>query len=203
MSAPRSQASVRARRRSRFGAVVALILVVSLVGSALIGSWLAFGTAQDKGLLGGPAVVPDEFRSVIIKAAKRCDAVPVEILAAQIAAESGWDAQASSPAGAQGIAQFMPAVWDQYGIDANKDGKASIWDPVDAIHSAAELNCINRQLVRGATGNRLRNTLAAYNAGYGSVLKYDGVPPYPETEAYVERILESAKTIVVVKPTSA
>lgn len=194
---------MRARRRSRFGAVVALILVVSLVGSALIGSWLAFGTAQDKGLLGGPAVVPDEFRSVIIKAAKRCDAVPVEILAAQIAAESGWDAQASSPAGAQGIAQFMPAVWDQYGIDANKDGKASIWDPVDAIHSAAELNCINRQLVRGATGNRLRNTLAAYNAGYGSVLKYDGVPPYPETEAYVARILESAKTIVVVKPTSA
>jgi soluble lytic murein transglycosylase-like protein len=202
MCASRSQASARTRRKSRFGAIVALILVVSLVGSALVGSWLAPGTAQDKGLLGGPAVVPDEYRSVIIKAAKRCDAVPVEILAAQIAAESGWDSQARSPAGAQGIAQFMPPVWDQYGIDANKDGKADIWDPVDAIHSAAELNCVNRQLVRGASGNRLRNTLAAYNAGFGSVMKYDGVPPFPETEAYVARILESAKTIVVFEPTS-
>jgi soluble lytic murein transglycosylase-like protein len=97
----------------------------------------------------------------------------------------------------------MPQVWDQYGIDANKDGQADIFDPVDAIHSAAELNCVNRQLVRDATGNRLRNTLAAYNAGYGSVLKYDGVPPFPETQAYVDRILESAKTIVLYEPASA
>jgi soluble lytic murein transglycosylase-like protein len=183
--------------------VVALVLVVALVGSALVGGWLAVGTAQDKGLLGGPVVVPEEFRSVIIKAAKRCDSVPVEVLAAQIAAESGWDSRAVSPAGARGIAQFMPQVWDQYGIDANKDGQADIFDPVDAIHSAAELNCVNRQLVRDATGNRLRNTLAAYNAGYGSVLKYDGVPPFPETQAYVDRILESAKTIVLYEPASA
>ncbi len=100
-------------------------------------------------------------------------------------------------AGAQGIAQFMPAVWEQYGIDGNKDGVADIWDPVDAIHSAAELNCLNRRLVRDAAGSRLQNVLAAYNAGFGSVLKYDGVPPFPETEAYVAKILESAKTIVL------
>jgi soluble lytic murein transglycosylase-like protein len=121
----------------------------------------------------------------------------VEVLAAQIAAESGWDPRAKSAAGAQGIAQFMPEVWKQYGIDANKDGQADVWDPIDAIHSAAELNCLNRRLVKGASGNRLENVLAAYNAGYGSVLKYDGVPPFPETENYVAKILESAKTIVV------
>jgi len=91
----------------------------------------------------------------------------------------------------------MPATWDQYGIDANDDGVADIWDPVDAIHSAAELNCVNRRLVRDAAGNRLHNTLAAYNAGFGSVLKYDGIPPFPETETYVKRILDYSKTIVL------
>lgn len=131
------------------------------------------------------------------KAAKRCPAVPVEVLAAQIASESSWDARAVSPAGARGIAQFMPAVWDQYGIDADGDGEATIWNPVDAIHSAAALNCVNRQLVRDASGNRLRNTLAAYNAGYGAVLRYGGVPPYPETENYVARVMELSRTIVV------
>jgi membrane-bound lytic murein transglycosylase B len=91
----------------------------------------------------------------------------------------------------------MPAVWEQYGIDGNKDGVADVWNPVDAIHSAAEMNCLNRRLVRDASGDRLENTLAAYNAGYASVRKYDGIPPFPETQEYVRRILESAKTIVV------
>lgn len=183
---------------------MALVLVVALVGSALIGGWMALtGTTSGLRLLGGPIVVPDELRPVIVKAAKRCRAVPLEVFAAQIAAESGWDARAVSPAGAQGIAQFMPAVWDQYGIDANGDGEADVWDPVDAIHSAAELNCLNRRLVREASGNRLHNTLAAYNAGFGAVLKYDGVPPFPETETYVQRILDYAETIVIREPASA
>lgn len=70
-------------------------------------------------------------------------------------------------------------------------------DPHDAIHSAAELNCVNRRLVREVSGDRLANTLAAYNAGFAAVRKYDGIPPFPETQAYVARILESAKTIVL------
>ena len=172
-------------------------MVVVLIGAAAVGGWLAISGAKDKGYLGGPVVVPEEYRPILKKAAKRCDAVPLEVLAAQIAAESGWDPQARSAAGAQGIAQFMPEVWKQYGVDGNKDGVADVWDPVDAIHSAAELNCLNRRLVRDAKGKRLENILAAYNSGFGSVLKYDGVPPFPETQAYVSKILESAKTIVV------
>jgi membrane-bound lytic murein transglycosylase B len=86
-------------------------------------------------------------------------------------------------------------VWRQYGLDANGDGKRSVWDPEDAIHSAAELNCRNRALVKDAAGDRLRNTLAAYNAGFAAVLKYNGVPPYPETQAYVDRIMNSAATV--------
>jgi hypothetical protein len=188
----------RARRRRRTATVVAAITLIALVGTALAGAWTAFmGTPQAQRVTGSPIVVPEELRPVLMKAARRCDAIPVEILAAQMAAESHWDTQARSPVGAQGMAQFMPEVWEQYGIDANKDGVADVWDPVDAIHSAAALNCINRRLVKDASGNRLQNTLAAYNAGFGNVLKYDGVPPFPETEAYIERILRYAKTIVL------
>ena len=203
MATPRTTQRRRVRRRSRLRAVVALVLVVALAGTALIGSWLALTSDPAQRILSDPTEVPAELRPVLLEAAKRCDAVPVEVLAAQIAAESRWDPKAVSPVGARGIAQFMPEVWDQYGIDADKDGSADIWNPVDAIHSAAALNCINRKLVRGASGDRLVNTLAAYNAGYGAVLKYDGVPPFPETEAYVARILEYAKAIRLPATTAA
>jgi soluble lytic murein transglycosylase-like protein len=192
-------ASTRApsRGRARTRAVIVLVVFLTIIGCAAVAAWLAISGAKDKGYLGGPVVVPAEYRPILKKAAKRCDAVPLEVLAAQISAESGWDPKARSGAGAQGIAQFMPEVWKQYGVDGNGDGVADVWDPVDAIHSAAELNCLNRRLVRSAKGNRLHNTLAAYNSGYGSVLKYDGVPPFPETEAYVAKILDISKTIVV------
>jgi soluble lytic murein transglycosylase-like protein len=189
-------AAPRARRRVR-ARLVAVVLVIGLIGVGGAVSWNALSGMRDKGYLGGPVVVPEEYRAVLKKAAKRCSAVPVEVLAAQIAAESGWNPEARSAAGAQGIAQFMPEVWKQYGVDANNNGTTDVWDPVDAIHSAAELNCLNRRLVKGASGNRLENVLAAYNAGYGSVLKYDGVPPFPETQDYVRKILDSSKTIVL------
>lgn len=142
----------------------------------------------------GPRV-PDEYKALILEAAERCPAVPAEILAAQINQESSWDPKAVSPVGAQGIAQFMPGTWKQFGLDGNDDGTRDVWDPVDAIHSAAALNCVNRKLVKGVSGERLHNLLAAYNAGHGAVLKYDGIPPFPETQAYVERILKAADQI--------
>jgi len=179
------------------GRILRSLLVLSLVTAVAGGGiWWAMGLARDKGLI-GPVVVPQEYRALIREAAQTCPKIPVEIFAAQIAAESTWDPRASSGAGAQGIAQFMPAVWEQYGLDANEDGERSVWDPVDAIFSAARLNCVNRTLVKKASGNRLQNTLAAYNAGYGAVLKFDGIPPYPETEAYVKKILATAKEIQV------
>lgn len=195
--------STRAHRSRPRRWIPLLLVSTLLVGAVAAGALMVVGSARDKGLLGGPVVVPEEYRAVIAKAAKRCDAVPAEVLAAQIAAESGWDPKAVSPAGARGIAQFMPAVWEQYGIDGSKDGRIDIWDPIDAIHSAAELNCLNRRLVRDASGSRLKNTLAAYNAGFGSVLKYDGIPPFPETEAYVAKILKSSETIVLAPSAAA
>ena len=174
--------------------VLVLVVVLALVIAIIAVAWWGVGLARQRGMI-GPVVVPQEYRALIRDAAQRCPKVPANIFAAQIAAESSWDPRAVSPVGARGIAQFMPKVWRQYGIDANGDGKRSVWDPEDAIHSAAELNCVNRELVKGVTGPRLENTLAAYNAGFAAVRKYDGIPPFPETQAYVRRILEIAKTI--------
>lgn len=140
-------------------------------------------------------VVPEELRPVIVEAAERCPVVPAPVLAAQLASESSWNPRAVSPAGASGLAQFMPEVWEQYAVDGDGDGKTDIWNPIDAIHSAAALNCVNAKLVADVPGDQLSNILAAYNAGFGPVVRYGGIPPFPETEQYVERVLTRAERI--------
>lgn len=174
-------------------AVVALTVGGLLVAGARLVDWDRLQQARDTGRFGGTPTVPQEYQAVIVEAARRCPAVPARVLAAQIATESSWQTDAVSPAGAEGIAQFMPATWKQFGIDANGDGERDVWDPVDAIHSAAELNCVNRRLVSEVPGTPLHNILAAYNAGHGAVRKYDGIPPFPETENYVQRVLDLAQ----------
>lgn len=172
---------------------IAVLAVLAVLIAVVGGLVLTFVDVPN--LLGTSAKVPDEYAALVKKAAKRCPVVPANVLAAQIASESGWDPKAESSAGAQGIAQFMPKVWDEHGIDADGDGKASVWNPVDAIASAAELNCVNADLVADVPGDRINNILAAYNAGFNTVVKYDGVPPYPETQTYVKRIRELADRI--------
>ena len=166
---------------------------VVLLAVAAAGAFLALGGTD---LLRARAVaVPQELRPVIVEAAQRCPVVPAKVLAAQLASESSWNPRAVSPAGATGLAQFMPEVWEQYAVDGDNDGDRDIYDPVDAIHSAAELNCVNAALVADVPGDELRNILAAYNAGFNQVVRYEGVPPFPETEQYVERVLSRAEQI--------
>lgn len=179
------------------GLVVVGLIAAGLVWAAGAVDWQRLQQARDTGRFGGTPLIPEEYSDVVAEAAARCPAVPSRVLAAQIAAESAWQTDAVSPVGAQGIAQFMPETWEQFGIDANGDGVRDVWDPVDAIHSAAELNCLNRRLVKDVPGTPLHNILAAYNAGHGAVRKYEGIPPFPETEAYVERILDLAERMPV------
>ena len=73
-------------------------------------------------------------------------------------------------------------TWQYYAVDGDGDGVASVYDPEDSIYAAAALVHDLEPIV----GDNPKLLLAAYNAGPGNVKKYDGVPPFPETQAYVK-----------------
>ncbi|MEU2271971.1 bifunctional lytic transglycosylase/C40 family peptidase [Streptomyces olindensis] len=132
--------------------------------------------------------VPAQYQSLIEDAGNTCPEVSPNLLAALLTQESGFNPKASSPVGAQGIAQFMPSTWETHGIDGNGDGKRDVWDPQDAIPSSAKYLCTIAEDVKDVPGNKQSNMLAAYNAGSGAVHKYGGIPPYKETQGYVRSI---------------
>lgn len=134
--------------------------------------------------------VPAQYESYFKIAAKRCPGVLTPAgLAAQASAESSFDPAAVSHAGAQGMMQIIPEVWQQFGTDADGDGYADPFTAADSVATSAKFNCYLDRELRSLDGNREVNRLAAYNAGLAAVQRYGGVPPYPETEQYVDRVL--------------
>jgi Transglycosylase SLT domain/D-alanyl-D-alanine carboxypeptidase len=123
-----------------------------------------------------PSFVPAQYREPILRSAARWH-VPPALMAGQLMAESGFDPTAGSPAGAQGIAQFMPSTAAAYGL-------SNPYDPIAAIDAEAHLMF---DLLRQFGSPEL--ALAAYNAGPAPVEACHCIPPYPETQAYVTRIL--------------
>jgi hypothetical protein len=123
-----------------------------------------------------PSFVPLRFRAPILRAASRWN-VSAALLAGQLMAESNFDPYAGSPAGAQGIAQFMPSTASAYGL-------RDPFDPHEAIDAEAHLMS---DLIHRFGSPEL--ALAAYNAGPAPVEACRCIPPYPETQAYVTRIL--------------
>lgn len=140
--------------------------------------------------------VPGQYQDMINNWGKICPELSPAILAAQINQESGWNPRAGSSAGAQGIAQFMPSTWRAHGIDADKDGDRDVWDPDDAIPSAAVYDCYVAEKTRSVSGDDTLNMLAAYNAGIGAVRHYGGIPPYRQTRDYVAAITVASKRYV-------
>jgi soluble lytic murein transglycosylase-like protein len=104
------------------------------------------------------------------------------LLVALIAVESRWHPQARSRAGALGLGQLMPSTANGLGVDAA--------DPLENIHGVAlHLRWLLAHYAYLDRTNRYGFVLAAYNAGAGVVDRYDGIPPYPETQNYVRSVL--------------
>jgi hypothetical protein len=139
-------------------------------GSTSVG----FGGERRGGAL--PTFVPAAYRDTIARAAQRWN-VGAALLAAQLYVESGFNPLARSPAGAEGIAQFMPGTAAALGLTNPFDAPA-------AIDAQAHLM---RDLLRRFASVPL--ALAAYNAGSGAVAGCMCIPPYPETRGYVAKIL--------------
>ena len=195
------------------GAAVAFVLALAL------GVVLLLVVSQNKGgghggdtelaagtLKVGKSGVPSAYAGLIQKAAGDCKAgLPAGVLAAQLKQESGFQADpGKSPAGAEGIAQFMPDTW--YGVDGNKgagvdgnnDGRKDPLDPEDAIPAQGQMMC---KLLATAkkhpdyNGSPIELALAGYNAGWHRVQQYRGVPPKSfakgETYNYVKIIMSN------------
>jgi len=114
----------------------------------------------------------------LIAVAARDNAVDPKLVKSVMLIESGFNPAAISRKGARGLMQLMPAVAAEHGV-------LDVHDPKQNITAGT------RQLSRLMSyyGGDLVKSLAAYNAGEGAVDKYDGVPPYAETQLYVRKAL--------------
>ena len=112
------------------------------------------------------------------RSAARRHGVPEDLFVRLVERESGWDHAAVSPKGARGLAQLMPATASDLAVDSD--------DPHQNLDGGARY--LRRMYERFGTW---RLALAAYNAGPEAVARHGGVPPFPETRAYVRAILGS------------
>jgi cell wall-associated NlpC family hydrolase len=162
-------------------------VLLLVVGVYMVAGNLAAGIGKGSvGLAKGS--VPAAYSALVQKWGNLCKAINPALLAAQLYQESGFNPKAQSPAAAQGIAQFIPGTWATHGLDGDGDGDRDVWDPNDAIPSAASYDCKLASYVKDVPGDPTANMLASYNAGAYAVIKYGGVPPYKETQNYVKTI---------------
>jgi soluble lytic murein transglycosylase-like protein len=122
-----------------------------------------------------------QYDALIESSAAR-NGVDPAILHGLIQQESGFDPSSRSSAGAVGLTQLMPGTASSLGV-------ANPADPAESIEGGARYLA---QMMSRFGGNTT-DALAAYNAGPGAVQQYGGVPPYPETQSYVEKVLGYAE----------
>jgi soluble lytic murein transglycosylase-like protein len=116
----------------------------------------------------------------LVAGASQANGVPAALVRAVMMAESAGNPSAISVAGAQGLMQLMPGTSAGCGI-------ANPFDPTENVQcGTGYLHSLLRRY-----HNNVALAVAAYNAGPGAVDRYHGVPPYPETRAYVVRVLNA------------
>ena len=120
-----------------------------------------------------------KYNLIIEKVAQKYD-LPAKLIHSIIKAESNYNPYAVSSKGAAGLMQLMPATAEQYGV---KDR----FDPIENIEGGTKYL---KDLIKIYDQN-LELILAAYNAGQEAIKKYKGIPPYPETINYIEKVKSS------------
>ncbi|MBV8345937.1 MAG: lytic transglycosylase domain-containing protein [Candidatus Eremiobacteraeota bacterium] len=121
--------------------------------------------------------------SLLVNDAAASEGVPPGLIRAVLMAESAGNPSAVSVAGAQGLMQLMPGTAAGCGI-------ANPFDPTENVQCGTGYL---RSLLHHYH-NDVTLAVAAYNAGPGAVDRYHGVPPYPETRAYVVRVLNAYRS---------
>ena len=116
-----------------------------------------------------------------IDAAAASNGIDPALLKGLVSQESGFDPNARSGAGALGLTQLMPGTASSLGV-------SNPLDPAQSLQGGAKY--LRQQLDRFGGDERL--ALAAYNAGPGAVARYGGVPPYSETQNYVNSVMAKA-----------
>jgi soluble lytic murein transglycosylase-like protein len=104
--------------------------------------------------------------------------VPVKLVSAVIRAESGFNPRAVSRKGAQGLMQLMPGTASMLGVRNSFDPRQNIDGGVRHLRGLID-----------RFPNRLALAIAAYNAGERAVVQYGGIPPFPETQDYVTKVM--------------
>ncbi len=129
-----------------------------------------------------PSVYIKDYETAILEASKRFK-VELPLIKAVIKAESNFDHEAVSKKGAKGLMQLMPRTADEMDVGDALDPKENIMGGTRYL---------------GLMLKRFKNdkilALAAYNAGPNIVESYNGVPPFPETEAFVKKVMKYYKS---------
>jgi soluble lytic murein transglycosylase-like protein len=167
-NAPRIVSVVRADKKT--GRLVRSIMVTPQPATAQPATTRTDGVAPQP-----EPTAADIVRTMVDVTAKNLD-VSAELINSVISVESNYNPYAISPKGAQGLMQLMPSTARRFGVKDSFDPRQNIEGGVKYLKFLQD------------TFKDDRLAIAAYNAGEGAVTKYGAVPPYAETQKYVERV---------------
>jgi len=127
-----------------------------------------------------PAPMPSAQINHLVQANSETWGVDPDLIRAVMANESGFDPNATSKTGAQGLMQLMPDTAASLGVSNAYDPEQNVWGGARYLRSMLD-----------RFGGDMTKAIAAYNAGPNAVERYGGVPPYSETQSYVQNVLGS------------